>query len=109
MPRVEYSILIPTREDKELGNGQPHPATKWASFQEELRLLAHGWRVYPNPSTGEWVDPETGRVVSDDCRDYRVAVEEKDIPALMSLLKEARKLFKQKCLYVRRSGEVEFI
>ena len=104
----QCTVLIPLREDKEVGNGQLHPPRRWKSFEDALEAR-WGFTADPNPKRGVWKDPETGRRVADRSYLYTIAVPEEEIPALKKYLVEARKLFKQKCIYFECGGDVEFV
>jgi hypothetical protein len=61
--------------------------------------LCEGW--YP--------DPDTGKQVRDLSRRYWLALSTAGRVRLRSLLKEACRVFQQKCIYLSVAGHVEFV
>ena len=108
-PLKQVSVLIPLREDEEVGDGQLHPPERWKLFKDGLMTRFGGFTMDSSPKRGEWADPKTGKQVTDESYLYFVAVPENEIEDLKAYLAEMRKLFKQKCLYVESGGTVEFI
>jgi hypothetical protein len=58
---------------------------------------------------GWYIDPDTKELVNDLSWRYFVAVSEQEVGRLRSILKEACKVFEQKCIYLSVAGHVEFV
>jgi hypothetical protein len=58
---------------------------------------------------GWYIDPDTKEEVEDRSQRYFVALPERDVAKLRSLLEEACEVFQQKCIYLSIAGRVEFV
>lgn len=44
---IQTSFFIPLCEDKDIGNGRLHPATRWIQFQRKLYVDFGAWTLAP--------------------------------------------------------------
>jgi hypothetical protein len=107
-PLLECSFLIPIRRDRNLSDGRAHFPEAWRWLEQQLSdfgggtrdsALQHGW----------YLDPDTGKRVTDRSRRYIVAIPRSRLGRLRSLLREAGWIFRQKCIYLSVAGHVEFV
>jgi hypothetical protein len=105
---LECSFLIPVRRDRSLSDGRPHGRAAWNWLDDQLvqfggatRALAlyEGW--YP--------DPDTGRRVWDRSQKHTVALARTEVRRLRAVLRDACRVFRQKCIYLSVAGHVEFV
>jgi hypothetical protein len=68
-----------------------------------------GRTIAPGLYEGFYADPDTGERVNDQSRKYIVAVPEDALEQLRVLMREARAVFRQKCIYLNIGGQVELI
>ena len=105
---LECSFLIPTRRDKNRSDGKAHQRSAWRWFEGVLSDFGGGTRD-TSLQFGWYVDPDTGKRVSDYSRKYIVAVPAARLPELRAVLAKACDVFQQKCIYLSVAGEVEFV
>ena len=96
-------------EDKYVGNGRLHPATRWTRFQRKLYTAFGAWTVAPGNYKGSYKDPDTGLQISELSRKYILAVPKKYLRRLKDFLKEEGVIFRQKCIYFEAAGKVELL
>lgn len=106
---IETSFLIPLHEDKDIGNGRLHPATRWMYFQRRLFNCFAGWTLAPGIYKGSYRDPKTGLEVTDLSRKYILAVPKNDLSKLRIFLKKEGAIFRQKFIYFEVAGKVELL
>ena len=106
---VECSFLIPIRRDHDLSDGLLHSPTEWEWLVSELRSQFGGATKSPGFHTGFYTDSDTGQQVTDESRQFVVAVNRKELDSVHNLLQQACVHFHQKCIYLSIAGEVEFI
>jgi len=106
---VQTSFLIPLHEDKHIGNGRLHSATRWDHFHRKLYAAFGAWTLAPGNYKGSYKDPDTGREVSDLSRKYFIAVPKKNLKRLKDFLKEEGAIFRQKYIYFEAAGKVELL
>lgn len=106
---VECSFLIPIRRDRNLSDGTLHSPTEWQWLDSELERRFGGGTKSPGLYSGFYTDLETGEHVSDDSRQFLLAVSRKNVQSVRELLKTACVEFHQKCIYLSIAGKVEFI
>jgi len=106
---IETSFLIPSHEDKDAGNGQLHPISRWNSLLSGLLLDFGGWTLDRGLFQGCYPDPDCGEPVFDASRKVFVAVKKKDLKRLRRFLKRVTIDFRQKEIYFCITGKVEFI
>src|SRR5690242_6325501 len=108
MPLIECSFLIPIRRDRNLTHRRVHRVSAWSWLEKELfefggasrsTALYEGW----------YVDPDTALPVRDRSRKYVIALPRKQLGRLRAVLREARGVFQQKCIYLSVAGNVEFV
>jgi hypothetical protein len=107
-PLLECGFLIPTRRDKNLSDGRLHSTDAWAWLEDQLFEFGGASRA-TSLYEGWYLDPDTGEQVRDVSRKYVVAVPRRKLGRLRALLREACRVFQQKCLYLSVAGQVEFI
>ena len=108
-PVVQCEFLIPICRDAELSDGQVHHPEDWEWLREELFLRFDGATVALGFYSEFYRDPDTHQRVDDESRKYFVAVPEKKLGQLRTLLSEACVPFQQKCIYLSIAGRVEFV
>ena len=106
---IQTSFLIPLYEDKDVGNGRLHPATRWIRFQRKLYVDFRAWTLAPGNYKGSYKDPDTGLEVVDLSRKYILAVPKKELRRLKDFLKEEGVIFRQKYIYFEAAGKVELL
>ncbi|HUY89110.1 MAG TPA: hypothetical protein VMV10_10275 [Pirellulales bacterium] len=107
-PLLECAFFIPIRRDANLSDGDLHSEKAWAWLKRELFLHFEGATVAPGFYEGFYKDPDTGEQVTDRSRMYIVAAPSSKVDELRTLLAKACIVFKQKCIYLSVSGDVEF-
>jgi hypothetical protein len=108
-PVLACTVLIPVNRDAELSDGEPNSPTTWSWLEFAFYEQFGGATQAPGLYRGFYRDPDTGGRVSDESREYTVAVTQRRLRQLRSLLSEACKVFSQKCIYLSAAGRVEFI
>jgi hypothetical protein len=110
---VECSFLIPTVRDSDR---QPHEPVLWEVLIAELFALFGGgqgprYRLFVNPEllSGGWVPGGGEGPILDECREYRVAVEEERLDELRSFLLGIAAAFDQREIYLSVRGVVESV
>jgi hypothetical protein len=107
-PLLECSFLIPIRRDGNLSDGRAHPARAWAWLEDRLCEFGGATRA-TGLYEGWYLDRDTGEPVKDRSRRYVVALPRGSLGVLRALLREACKVFRQKCIYLSVAGHVEFV
>jgi hypothetical protein len=105
---LECSFLIPLRRDANLSDGKLHRRNAWKWLDDELMKYDGATRAL-ELYEGWYLDPDSGNRVTDLSRKYWVALVANRIRQLRSLLKEACRVFQQKCIYMGIAGRVEFV
>jgi hypothetical protein len=108
MRLLECSFLIPIRRDRNLSDGKRHRKETWDWLEGRLYVLG-GATQATQLYSGWYVDSDTGKRVDDDSRKYFVALSRADVDRLRAVLREARRVFQQKCIYLSVAGHVEFV
>ena len=108
-PVLACNLLIPVNRDSELSDGQPNSPGTWSWLETALYERFGGWTRAPGLYAGFYRDPDTDEKVSDESREYIVAVPQSRLKQLRSLVVEACRVFAQKCIYLSVAGRVEFI
>ena len=108
-PVLECTFLIPVRRDAELSDRARNSPATWSWLKTALYERFGGATRAPGLYEGFYRDPDTGQRVSDESREYTVAVPQSCLKQLRSLLSEACEVFAQKCIYLSVAGQVEFI
>jgi len=62
---IQTSFFIPLYEDKDIGNGRLHPATRWTQYQKKLYVNFGAWTLAPGYYKGSYKDPDTELEVVD--------------------------------------------
>ena len=106
---LECTFFVPLRRDRSLSDGAKHKPRLWEWLDEELFYRFGGGTVAPGKYSGFYMDPDTGKKVTDQCYMYIVAIPEEGLQSLRDLLRTVCKQFAQKCVYLSVTGEVEFI
>lgn len=106
---LECCFLIPIRRDSNLSDGDLHSTRAWNWLTDELFIHFEGCTVAPGLYRGFYRDPDTGTRVDDASRKYIVALPRKHLRELRTLLREACRVFQQKCIYLSVAGGVEFV
>ncbi len=106
---IQTSFFIPVHEDKEIGNGRLHPATRWIQFQTKLFVDFGAWTLAPGHYKGGYRDPDTGLEVVDLSRKYILAVPKRGLRRLKDFLMEEGIIFRQKYIYFEAAGKVELL
>jgi len=105
---LECSFLIPVRRDKTLSDGKLHRRPAWKWLDDQLMKFDGATRAL-ELYEGWYPDPDTGKRVKDRSRKFWVALPVGGIAPLRSMLKEACRVFHQKCIYLSVAGHVEFV
>jgi hypothetical protein len=105
---LECSFLIPIRRDRNLSDGRLHRTTAWAWLESHLGDFGGATRA-SGLYEGWYLDPDTEEPVRDRSRRYTVALPRAKLGRLRALLREACRVFRQKCIYLSIAGHVEFI
>jgi hypothetical protein len=105
---LECSFLIPLQRDANLSDGKLHTRKAWNWLEEQL-LVFGGGTMATQQYKGWYQDPDTHQPVTDLSREYFVALAREEVGRLRSLLKEACRVFWQKCIYLSVAGHVEFV
>lgn len=106
---IQASFLIPLHEDKHVGDGRLHPATRWIQFQKDLYIQFGAWTLAPGEYKGSYRDPDTGCEVIDISRKYILAVSKREIKRLKTFLRKTGTQFRQKYIYFEAAGKVELL
>ncbi|MBI2909293.1 MAG: hypothetical protein HYX92_16735 [Chloroflexi bacterium] len=107
---METHFLIPICEDASFGSGKLHPFNRWEDLQRDLFSMFGGWRLGPGLTHGVWRDPDTGKPVGDESKQYFIALDEMDVPALRRYLAENIAMrFRQRVIYFFNGRTVEFV
>jgi len=106
---VECSFFIPTRRDREMSDGRPHPEETWKWLATELYNRFEAETEAPGLYHGLWRSPKSGMQISDVSRRFLVAIARSKCDELRLLLREACEAFKQQAIYLSIAGAVEFV
>ena len=106
---VECKFFIPLIRDANLSDGLHHETTAWEWLEDELLVTFDGLSVAPGLFRGAYRDPDTGERVSDESRQFIVALPMDQLEELRVILRQACTTFQQKCIYLSVAGQVEFV
>ncbi len=105
---LECSFLIPIRRDRNLSDGKRHSPSAWTWLK--LHLLQFGGATRARELYEGWYeDRDTRKRVTDLSRKYIVAVPRTELGQLRVILRDACRVFAQKCIYLSVAGHVEFV
>jgi hypothetical protein len=107
--RLELRFLVPIKQDISFGTGDLHPYQAWEWLTRELVRRYGGWTGTTALQDGGWVDPQTGLVVIDQSREYRVAMPSGEVDNFFLFLKEVGIRFRQKSIYCCITGKAVFV
>ncbi len=105
---LECSFLIPVNRDKNLSDGKAHRRIAWKWLDDQLMKFEGATRAL-DLYEGWYPDPDTGKRGTDRSRKYWLALPAEKIEQLRSLLADACRVFRQKCIYLSIAGRVEFV
>jgi hypothetical protein len=100
--------LIPLRRHKDLSDGKLHRRAAWKWLDDQLLKFGGGTTAL-ELYEGWYTDPETGKRVPDQSQKFWVALPADKAGQVLVLLKEACRVFRQKCIYLSIAGRVEFV
>ena|SRR5450759_3618949 len=110
---VECRFLVPTLRNT---TRELHSPTAWRLLQDALLARFQGSqgpriRIFFSPSLhpGDWAPVANAPAVTDECREYLVAVESSRLDELRDLLGRAAVTFDQEVIYVSIAGTVDYI
>ncbi|MCI0748628.1 MAG: hypothetical protein L0Y58_24730 [Verrucomicrobia subdivision 3 bacterium] len=106
---IECSFFIPIRRDRLLSDGAIHDLECWEWLEKQLFIEFEGATEAQCLHSGFYADPDTQEMVRDESKKFTVAVTRREVRSLRALLKEACRVFKQKCIYLSVAGTVEFV
>ena len=106
---LECALLIPTRRDAILSDGELHSTEAWEWLDDELFLRFDGVTIAPGLYQGAYRDPDTGQRVNDESRRFVIALPMERVDDLRSLIRSACDVFEQKCIYLSIAGSVELV
>jgi hypothetical protein len=105
---LECSFLIPIRRDRHLSDGNLHRKQAWQWLNLQLYEFGGATRA-TELYEGWYVDRDTKEPVNDFSKKYVVAIPRGSLGRLRSTLREACRVFQQKCVYLSVAGAVEFV
>jgi hypothetical protein len=105
---VECGFYIPICRDKHQSDGQPHLPEAWEWLDDRLYDFGGATRSAA-VHVGFYVDRDTKERVHDQSCRYEVALPPSQVRKLRALLREACRVFQQKCIYLSVAGYVEFV
>lgn len=105
---VECGFYIPIHRDKHLSDGQEHLADAWEWLDDSLYDFGGATRS-GSLYIGFYHDRDTKERVHDRSYRFEVALPRKQVAKLRALLREACRVFEQKCIYLSVAGHVEFV
>jgi hypothetical protein len=105
---VECGFYIPIHRDKNLSDGQPHLTEAWEWLDDRLYDFGGATRSAAL-HIGFYKDADTKERVHDQSCRYEVALLRRQVSKLRALLREACRVFQQKCIYLSVAGYVEFV
>jgi hypothetical protein len=105
---VECGFYIPIHRDKHLSDGQAHLQEAWEWLDDSLYDFGGGTRS-GTLHIGFYRDPDTDERVHDQSCRFEIALPRKQVGALRLLLRDACRVFQQKCIYLSVAGYVEFV
>ena len=106
---VVFEILLP---DTENATGLVHPQELFDQWVIEAVGLFGGITVLGVGLLGLWYDhelPASANPVEDHNHWYKIAVPPGRVTELRAFVSRTARQFGQKCLYLERSGEAEFV
>lgn len=106
---VECTFYIPRRRDSNLSDGKLHAPSAWRWLDERIETDFPGGTVAPGWHRGFYRDRDTGLRVTDQSRQFTVALPRPQVERLRQLLAHACVVFKQKMIYLSVAGRVEFV
>jgi hypothetical protein len=105
---LECAFLIPIRRDRNRSDGKLHKRGAWKWLEDGLLAFGGGTRD-TDLKEGWYPDPDTGERVWDRSRRYVIALPRQQVDELRGVLREACRVFRQKCIYLSVAGHVEFV
>ena len=106
---VIFNILIPLTDDS---TGHRHPHTKFSAWERLSVERFGGLTLTGKGVEGYWLDPDlptASSPVRDLSRAYKIGISPDRVPELRTHLERTAREFGQKCLYLERAGEAEFV
>jgi len=110
---VECAFLIPTVRDSDR---LPHPEILWERLRNQLiRLFGGGLGprrrlfIAPEHVPGGWLPPGEQVPIFDECKEFRIALEEERLDELRRFLARVARSFDQREIYLSVRGFVEGI
>ena len=106
---IVFNILIPCTENE---TGLVHPPSKFDDWVIETADRFGGITVVGLALQGLWFDRELPRAanpIEDHSNWYKVGVEGSRVDELRAYVRDTARWFGQKCLYLERAGEAEFV
>ena len=97
---IEFTIYWPIQRDS---SREFHNYRVWETWEDNLLRLAGGFTI-AGECKGYWRN-DSGKIVEDTCRVYRVALESARESALFDLVRRYRPMFDQQCVYVAVTSE----
>lgn len=108
--KIVITVLVPIKEDINVGNGDLHPHTRWTKLGDDLYEKFRGKTISPGLYEGDYPDPDTGKKVTDLSREYKIDVDEDSINVLRSYIGEVvGPMFRQKCIRITVGSKVEYV
>jgi hypothetical protein len=105
---VECGFYIPIHRDEHLSDGQAHLHEAWEWLDDSLFDFGGATRS-GTLHVGFYRDPDTKERVHDRSCRFEVALPRKQVAKLRALLRDACRVFQQKCIYLSVAGYVEFV
>lgn len=106
--KVSLTFQVPLTEDKEAGNGEPHPPFRWILLQNEMEVRFGGWSEQ-DEWTGAWRRPESEEVIREASRVFQVDVEESRQEDAREFIRRVCVTFGQHTVRVLIKGYAEYI
>lgn len=106
---VVFNILIPCTEN---ATGLVHPPSKFDAWVLETADRFGGVTVVGLALEGLWFDPQLpheANLIEDHSNWYKVGVTPSRVEELREYARATARSFGQKCLYLERAGEAEFV
>ena len=106
---VIFNILIPLTDDS---SGHRHSASKFTAWERMSVERFGGLTVTGKAVEGFWFDPDrpsAANPVRDLSRAYKIGIPPLRVADLRAHLEGAAREFGQKCVYLERAGEAEFV
>lgn len=101
---VAAEILLPVLADD---RRQPWPADMFPEWEAECAARFGGW-TFVGVVNGAWTD-DSGVVVADESRCYRVGIEPARMDELRAFVRETCVRFRQRCIFLQMLGPAELV